>query len=61
MPKYEYYCTKCKNIFDKWVSYKEDPHKAQCPKCKNKKVKKIISSFPVHYKGSGFYSTDKDS
>lgn len=57
MPSYCYACS-CGNEvtkFKKMISSEEDIE--QCEKC-GKEMKRKISSAPVHYKGSGFYTTD---
>ena len=56
MPIYVFECKECQERFDKLMSmsYKENP---KCPKCDGCS-KQLVSSANVHYKGSGFYSTD---
>lgn len=61
MPNYSYVCINCKKDFEKWISYNDNPNIIKCPKCKSKNVKKLIYSSPIHFHGSGFYSTDKDN
>lgn len=46
MPTYEFYCQKCKKPFNVVISISEYEKKQyQCPKCQEKKVKQLISSF----------------
>jgi len=46
MPTYEFYCEKCKKIFDIIISISEyEKKKFNCPKCKGKKLKQQITSF----------------
>lgn len=63
-PKYEYRCLKCKQLFTIEMSY-SDFNKTRkiisCPKCGSNNYQRLIQSAPeVHYKGFGFYNTDKD-
>ncbi len=55
MPHYDYRCEKC-GVFEVEQSIKEKPLN-ECPKCRGK-VKRLISSAGVVFKGSGFYVTD---
>lgn len=55
MPIYEYACSKCKNNFEEIVfSSTED---INCPKCKSKKVEKLMSGFS--YKSGGSFSSSE--
>ncbi|MEO0092253.1 MAG: zinc ribbon domain-containing protein [candidate division WOR-3 bacterium] len=47
MPIYEYQCDKCKHIFEELVFNSQDRMKAGicCPKCHNKKVNLLYSTF----------------
>ena len=46
MPTYEYECLDCKKRFSLISSISEHSKtKASCPKCKSKKVKRMISTF----------------
>jgi len=57
MPTYEYECTKCAHVFEKFQSMTAAPVKL-CPKCR-KKVKRLIGAGAgIIFKGSGFYATD---
>lgn len=57
MPTYEYECTSCKHVFEKFQSITTDPIK-RCPVC-GKKVRRLISAGAgLIFKGSGFYITD---
>ena len=56
MPVYEYKCQKCSHRFELKQSFNESSTVA-CPKCHGETCR-IIFAVPVHYKGSGFYTTD---
>ncbi len=43
MPLFEYSCMQCKKRFELLVTGKE--HKASCPYCSSKEVKKLMSKF----------------
>ena len=55
MPVYEYACEKCKHEFEVEQRISEDPVKT-CPKCRARKVKRLISRTSFVLKGSGWYS-----
>ncbi|HEY56484.1 MAG TPA: zinc ribbon domain-containing protein [Dehalococcoidia bacterium] len=56
MPVYDYECNLCNFRFEKRQRFDEEPL-AICPKCQGK-LRRIIHSTPVLFKGSGFYVTD---
>lgn len=60
MPLYEYHCEKCNQDFE--VRHGIDaPQVTEHINCKIEgvnKVFRIISTSALHFKGSGFYSTD---
>lgn len=63
--KYEYRCMACRKDFvlELAVTSKIEGRRhvgAKCPHCRSKNVQKLISRSHVHYKGTGFYTTDKD-
>jgi len=46
MPTYEFTCEKCNKSFTVVLSISEyEKKKYQCPKCKGKNLKQLISSF----------------
>jgi putative FmdB family regulatory protein len=55
MPVYEYACEKCGHEFERQQRITEDPVKT-CPKCKAKKVRRLISRTAFVLKGGGWYS-----
>ena len=59
MPTYEYICNACGTKMEFIQSIKENAKK-KCPKCKRKKLVRLISKgVSVIFKGDGFYrSTD---
>lgn len=56
MPIYEYKCPKG-HIFELFQRMTDDPP-AKCVECGAKPVQRVLHPVAVHYKGSGFYSTD---
>ena len=57
MPIYEYKCLKCEHQFEVIQRFSDNPVEI-CPKCKKKKIKKLISAPTFRLKGSGWYETD---
>ncbi len=55
MPIYEYACGACGHQFEEWQKM-SDPPVRTCPKCKKKKVEKLISHTSFTLKGGGWYS-----
>ncbi len=56
MPTYEYECSICHHRFERKQRFDEEPV-ALCPECQGK-VRRVLHSTPVIFKGSGFYITD---
>jgi len=56
MQLYEYECEACAHRFERIQKFSDPPIDA-CPKC-GSKVRKLISSPAIQFKGSGFYITD---
>lgn len=57
MPTYEYECTKCAHVFERFQSMRDAPVK-RCPLCRCKVRKMIGAGAGIIFKGSGFYETD---
>jgi len=55
MPIYEYECQACAHRFEEWQKMSDKPIKV-CPKCKARKVDKLISHTSFQLKGSGWGS-----
>jgi putative FmdB family regulatory protein len=55
MPIYEYACEKCESEFEVEQRITDSPVKS-CPRCKSKKVKRLISRTSFVLKGGGWYS-----
>ena len=55
MPIYEYACSACGHQFEEWQKMTDKPVRT-CPKCKAKKVERLISQTSFHLKGGGWYS-----
>jgi len=60
MPTYEYRCSKCHTIFDKFESITA-PTITECPKCHGSATRVISGGIGLIFKGSGFYVTDYKS
>jgi len=56
MPTYLYECDEC-GRFEEFQKISAEPLK-ECPEC-GSKVKRIIGSPGIIFKGSGFYNTDR--
>ena len=56
MPIYEYECCECEHRFERKQTFNDEPVSV-CPQCQAK-ARRIISSVPIIFKGSGFYVTD---
>ncbi|MHB9111726.1 MAG: FmdB family zinc ribbon protein [Thermoleophilia bacterium] len=56
MPIYEYRCLKCGHQFEKMQKIADRPV-SKCEKC-NERVTRVFHPVAIHFKGSGFYSTD---
>jgi len=57
VPLYEYECQACHHRFERIQKY-SDPIVRKCPACGRKKVKKLLSSPAIQFKGTGWYITD---
>jgi len=55
MPIYEYACAACGHEFEEWQKMSDAPVKT-CPKCKKKKVERLISKTAFQLKGGGWYA-----
>ena len=55
MPIYEYACGKCGHEFEREQRMSDSPVKT-CPKCKARKVTKLISRSSFVLKGGGWYA-----
>jgi putative FmdB family regulatory protein len=55
MPIYEYLCDKCGHEFEREQRITDEPVKT-CPKCRARKVQRLISRTAFVLKGSGWYS-----
>jgi putative FmdB family regulatory protein len=56
MPLYEYQCEACSHRFERIQKF-SDPPVDTCPSCGGK-VRKLLSSPAIQFKGSGWYVTD---
>ena len=56
MPIYEYRCDQCGDSFEVMQKMSEDPI-VECEKCGGS-LHKVLHPVAIHFKGSGFYTTD---
>jgi putative FmdB family regulatory protein len=56
MPLYDFRCPDG-HVFERFQKM-SDPIPAKCDVCNKGPVETVLHPVPVHYKGSGFYSTD---
>jgi len=56
LPIYEYRCLKCGHQFEKMQKISDQPV-GHCEKC-NARVTRVFHPVAIHFKGSGFYTTD---
>jgi len=57
MPLYEYTCENCSFNFEELQKI-SDPPLITCPQCGKDKLKRLIGTGALIFKGSGFYITD---
>ena len=55
MPIYEYLCGKCESEFEVEQRISDEPVKT-CPRCRSRRVKRLISQTSFVLKGGGWYS-----
>ncbi|GAB4170354.1 MAG: zinc ribbon domain-containing protein [Calditrichia bacterium] len=60
MPTYDYQCTSCDHLFEKFHSISFNGE-ILCPICNSKAERKLSSGTGLIFKGSGFYITDYNS
>lgn len=56
MPTYEYKCSDCSCQFERFQKMSDDPV-TECESCGGP-VQRMLFPVAVHFKGSGFYTTD---
>jgi len=56
MPLYEYQCDDCEHRFEQIQKFSDELVKT-CPSCGGR-VKKLVSSPAIQFKGTGWYVTD---
>lgn len=54
MPVYEYECRGCGHAFEEWQKINDAPVRI-CPKCKKRKVERLISQTSFQLRGGGWY------
>jgi len=55
MPFYEYACDKCESEFEIEQRITDEPLKS-CPKCRSRRIKRLISRTSFALKGGGWYA-----
>jgi putative FmdB family regulatory protein len=60
MPSYEFSCPTCGITFDKFLPLEADHAQVRCP-AGHRNARRIYTTIPVFFKGSGFYVTDHAS
>ncbi|MCH7471775.1 zinc ribbon domain-containing protein [bacterium] len=58
MPWYDYQCEKCGAVFEVQRAMDAVP-KVRCKLCGSRRTVRIFTPAGVHFKGSGFYVTDR--
>ncbi len=58
MPIYEYKCDACEHTFETRQGFNDEPC-VTCPECGKESLHRVIGKVNVHYKGAGFYTTEK--
>lgn len=56
MPIYEYHCDACDASYEVFQKMSDDPLET-CERCGGK-LRKVLFPVAIHFKGSGFYTTD---
>jgi putative FmdB family regulatory protein len=56
VPTYEYRCVSCEHQFERFQRMSDEAVK-ECEVC-GEPVKRLLFPVAIHFKGSGFYSTD---
>ncbi|MBU2601588.1 MAG: zinc ribbon domain-containing protein [Actinobacteria bacterium] len=56
MPTYEYRCRECEHQFERFQKMSDEPV-SECEICSGE-VRKLLFPVAIHFKGSGFYTTD---
>jgi putative FmdB family regulatory protein len=54
MPIYEYRCQACDHEFEEWQKISENPIRT-CPRCRKRRVERLVSRAAFHLKGGGWY------
>ena len=57
-PSYDFRCPRCRISIEQTRGFDDDSPAPMCGDCLVG-MEKVYGSTPVHFKGSGFYSTDK--
>lgn len=60
MPIYSYQCDNCGVRFERTQRFTDRPI-TRCPECRKHKVRKLLATPGIVFKGSGWYATDHRS
>lgn len=47
MPIYTFFCKKCKNKFECFLSIEDSKHFCKCVKCESNEIEKLVSNFSI--------------
>lgn len=57
MPRYEFSCSTCGQVFERDLPASADRSGVECP-AGHRRVQRVYSAPPVMFRGGGFYVTD---
>lgn len=61
MPIYEYFCNDCGNQFEELKNFTQRDDEVQCPRCKSKNTKRMVSVFGKCVSSGTSSSSSSDS
>lgn len=60
MPLYEFYCSDCRERFERLITYAASEHNLICPSCQGTRVRKLFSVFATSGRGGSDSAGDYD-